>query len=228
MSDVEVTPQDVLDLLKSSAASPTVTVQLPAEFAGELKSKAEEPAKFQRTSIPIEHPLTAGQNPMTEFMHWTLQLPDIGPVRVEEDEKALYLKTLLTEEPLELDVSVGTRYTARLRSRTLFEQNAIKVAVTAACKDGQLDDFVSYTQYYCTAVMLLRAGGKDFPTLDLSTAGKSLDKAAALIRQHSEDYVEPMHATRWQFTINCLRIFECKLKLCNDNIHNDSFWVPAS
>jgi hypothetical protein len=225
-------PQDVSDFLKAESPS-QVRFEAPEQVREEILAKTDEPEPPVRVEIPMDPTFDPSNKTLEATMFWTAQLDSLGAVKVEDSEKSAYLKALLHDTPVELKVQVlDGRFVCLLRSRSVFDQKVIFAALTRLTKgeNAEIQDLPTYitrAQMFTAAVALREINDEAFPQLDLDST-KPVEEEVTRLLAHVVAHIEPLSLVRWGVAVQCCRIFEAKLKICNDQINNEAFWKPAS
>jgi len=231
-------PNDVRDFLRSDAPPGSVEFDLPADVAEDMRANAtpedSEPPP-ERVDVPMSPIYDAEQSSVANILYWTMQLPNIGTVTVSDYEKTLYLKSVNNDAPVVFEITLPTgsdKLTVEIKSRSVFEERATFAALDiAAYERKDIHDpgaFATRSQQLCAAVQIISINGKALPELNLKQAGSSIREASKLIEAHTNHVIESMSGPRWGAVLTALRIFEVKVNLCNTNVNNETFWVPAS
>lgn len=158
-------------------------------------------------------------------------LVDIRTVAITEDEKNMFLKALLCDKPVELDVELfGGKMKLTFRSRSMHEQRRVLDVLHLDQEEKILpanDPALLFTrlQQYLAAVMLRRVNGEIFSELEI-TAGNPVKDDAVLLRKVFSDKLEQMPHIKWTAVLNGLRIFEEKCRQLSEHCVNEDFWLP--
>lgn len=227
-------PDDLRDFLRSSAPPGAVQFEVPPELAAELPQlggEAELPPT--RINVPLDPTYDPGQPTAASLMYWVMQLPNLGKIEVTDMEKTLYLKSVDNDAAVTCEITLPMGPTkVEIRTRSVFEERAVLSALdTAAYIRKEFNDpaaVATRAQQLMGAVQLLAVNDKPLPLLDLAPAKGDILEAAKLIEEHAAKVINSMTGPRWNALLTALRIFEVKIKLCNDNANNETFWKPAS
>jgi len=170
----------------------------------------------------------------------TEALVDTQKVDVSDEEKALFVKAVLNDEPIRLTIKLlNDQFSVRLRSRSSHEQRRIFDVLNDDTKKGMFavhnnegvvvaTDMaynVTRMQQYCTALMVERVNDVIFSELKLDpkdTIEQSRDKLHAVV----DEKIEGMHSLRWTAISNAMRIFEVKCAKLGTEAANQDFWKP--
>ena len=230
-------PNEMREFLTASIPEGMIRFDVPQEVRDEILPEVAKPESesetAQRVEIPRDTTFDPQQPSINNVLFWTMQLPDIGEVKVTDTEKVLYLKAVLNDERVILPITlpIGNKeFTVEIQSRSVFEQNALFQHLEQASGTGEFKDpaaIISRAQQMATALMVHTVNGKEFKSVDLAGV-TSTTEAGQRIYAHVVAVVEPMSAVYHNAIMTALRIFEVKMKLCGDNVNNESFWIPAS
>jgi len=201
------------------------------EFLMSKGAKLDEtatPPPVERVKVDAD-PVFSEPNPEETAVQSALV--DIRAVTVTEDDKALFMKAMLCDEPITLKIQLfGGRFSMVFRSRTMHEQRRVLDALRLAQKSGELasdDPALLFTrlQQYFTAMMLRSINDETFSDLNI-VPGKTVDEDAKAIQKVFVEKLEGMHHIRWAAVLNGLRIFEEKCRQLSENCANEDFWKP--
>lgn len=197
---------------------------------GAQTSQPEAPAApaVERVKVP-EDPTFSEPSPEEQAV--ITALVDVRAVQVTEDDKELYLKALLCDKPVELEISLyGGKLKLLFRSRSMHEQRRVLDVLHLDQEENVIpnnDPALLFTrlQQYLAAVMLRRINGDLFSELDLKP-GRDLKADATDLRKVFADKLENMPHIRWTAILNGLRIFEEKCRQLSEHCVNEDFWSP--
>lgn len=202
-------------------------------FLQEKGAQAGQPAApvaptVERVQVP-EDPTF--KEPSPEEQAVITALVDVRAVKVSDDDKELYLKALLCDKPVELEIELyGGKLKLLFRSRTMHEQRRVLDVLHLDQEENLIpnnDPALLFTrlQQYLAAVMLRRINDELFSELDLKP-GRDLKADAADLRKVFTDKLENMAHIRWTAVLNGLRIFEEKCRQLSEHCVNEDFWSP--
>jgi len=158
-------------------------------------------------------------------------LIDIRAVTITDEDKNMFLKALLCDKPVELEISLfGGKVKLLFRSRSMHEQRRVLDVLHLDQEEKVLpsnDPALLFTrlQQYLAAVMLRRVNGEIFSELEI-TAGNPVKDDAVLLRKVFSDKLEQMPHIKWTAVLNGLRIFEEKCRQLSEHCVNEDFWSP--
>lgn len=232
-------PNEVADFLSAEAPEGSVQFEAPEEVKADLFPDPVQPDAVEqeqvRETLSMDPTFDPSNPSQQNTMWWTMELPALGLVEVTEAEKVLFLKAVLNDQPVTLDIKFSnTDLKATFRSRSVFEQKIIFQTLKMMANTEELgatatdaDEYISYAQFFAVAIGLQEYNGKVMPRLTLSPEKTPLENSKALL-EHAQKNIIPMNNVLWGVLLQAARIFEIKIKLCGENVHNETFWEPAS
>lgn len=252
-----VTPNKVLETPKVVQTIDDLPPDAQAFLRGSGKpQKAQEAPSLPPTHIEagvdpgrIETEINPLTNPAAPSMQnsgaWMFSDAQLGDITLTDYEKTVYFKAAMNDEPVFFEVQLGAPNTgscttARIRSLSHYEIDAIFRATRLDFDEGTIDKddmgrintplWYSYIQWYsaCLQVVSFNGKGLDHLTLTFNSEDGALEKDAQLIRDHYRKKHRAMQSARWHAILMAMRIFEAKMKICNDALANGNFWKPAS
>lgn len=227
--------KDVLD------QSENVAVPIPTDPATAQRVQEFLRSKGVDTGTPTELPPTESDDkveikPGNDFDQISPQilgegLVDTKEMAISEDEKSLFLISLLNNMPVTMTVSIfGGQFRVEIRSRTNHEQVRVMHLIREDIRDGIIrpDDPAlvdTRGQYYLGAVMVRSINEMVFSELNLTDATK-IEQDKVTMRDFVKKNIETMAGVRWNAVLNALRIFDRKCAILNTEAANESFWKP--
>lgn len=161
----------------------------------------------------------------------TEALVDTQKVEVSEEEKSLFVKALLNDEPLRLTIPLmDGAIKIDLRSRTAHEQRCIIDVLDKDTTDGIIkkEDIAYYimrSHQYCMALMVERINGKLFSETKIAHDATVAD-AQKLLHEAIKPKIVPLQGIKLTAIQNALRIFETKCAKLGTEAANQDFWKP--
>lgn len=230
----QVDPQEVSNFLQqtSPATSPITEPVMEGHTVinyDDLK-KANDDIKGIQESVEQNRdksfePDTAS---LAHLSPWILENEDLN-VEVTDSDKAMYVKSLLHDEPLELSVHLDVGLDLTFRSLSNYDSEVVFTYLTKMSDEGKITGPAQYAtrvQECAAAIQLQRYAGKDFMPLNLTPA-VPLAEAAERVAKRVNEEVATWHWPKWKAVITGLRIFETKLTICNENARHATFWQTA-
>lgn len=227
----QIDPADVQAFLQASgkpqasAPLPEGPVALPITM-DELQGLNPEPAASSVESERLPHNRTFEPDPMNE-QKWKMELPGLS-LEVPVSDRVRYLKATLLDEPIVWTISVAADIEVEVKSLTAFEQDVVFTSLAADDKAGLITTAAAYgtwLQRYCAKLQILKLGGNTQTMLELPA---QVPEASELLREHVRAWVRTLNLPAFDLRVAALRVFEGRMTVCASNLHNASFWTPAS
>lgn len=158
-------------------------------------------------------------------------LADMGDIAPTEQEKTMYLKGMLNDEPIQLSVMLcGGQVEVKIRSRSAWEQTCLHAAISRDFEEKlistDMPSILLQMQRYGAALMLVGIGGNQFQSVQLSPE-EDLEECVEALRVARKRLIDPMSMPRWTMALNALRVFESKMARMGTECLNENFWTPA-
>lgn len=214
------------------APLPTTEVKLAglsAKAVADLGGAAaeQEAAPAETTTIPANTTFEPGTPTDDKARRWAVNLPGMEDIKVEEAQKVTYLKATLLDEPVEWTI-ICAGMPIHVRSLSAYEQDVLFGALR---KDEAAGDVTSPTAYgtwlqrYCARLQVLQMADRHIEPVVLPD---KFEDAVALLRETTQAWVRKLSAPAFELMMAAVRVFEAKMTVCAQNLHNESFWTPAS
>lgn len=233
----QVDPQNVKNFLDAPPAIPTPGQ--PAEDAGtvtldELKQQMEERAaedKFTQEQVEAQRNKTfePDKNNLVNMSAWVFNRDDLK-VEVNDMDKRMYLKALLNDTPIVLNIAMECGLTISFKPMTNYEMEAVFLALQEDSNSGKIigpSHYAARVQQYAAVLQLLTYNDIAAGHPVFSAPYPPIADTVLKIRECLETKVAMMGWPKWQAVVTGLRIFETKLAICNENMRNGNFWNPA-
>lgn len=167
---------------------------------------------------------------------WSMLTPELGTVEVTDVEKSAYLKAVLNDVPVVLDIDLAMAgksidslpVTIRLRTLNNYEMDVVFMSLEKDREAGLISghhQLATRIQQYAIAMQLQKVGQTTVKNLSFPEPG-DMDTDVEVLRKFLHDFVGRMSWPRYQAVLMALRVFETKLKICNDAALNGNFWKP--
>lgn len=227
MSDEEIKPSDPETLEKVRALLEDKIADKESEAESTTTSPVGERRETTRNTAYDEDNLT-----QHALYSWSAITPESRKVTVSDDEKACYLKAVLNDVPviLEILLEMGNDSLGNIRGtfRTLnnYEMDIVFLAIEKDREEGLISghhQLATRLQQYAGALQLVAFQGNSTKYTEFKNPGNRSEDVKAL-RDAVFKYVGETNWARWQATLHMLRIFEAKVKICNDAALNGDFW----
>jgi len=166
---------------------------------------------------------------LAHLSSWVFESGDLK-VDVEELDKSMYMKALLNDSELQLDVNLDIGASLRFRALSNFDFEAVFAALKKLSEAGEItgpSQYATKVQQAAAALQLVSYCGKSQDYISFNKPYPTLDDAADRIINFMRGDMAQWGWPKWQCVITALRIFETKLAICNENIRNGNFWKPA-
>jgi hypothetical protein len=245
----EVSPEDVVNYLKASGTAPKQLLEKddavvnPTSFFGKkdilkkselkeeeinkLSGKSEAEAETKKSDTPKPTDFEPEVPTIHQSIEMETSLPSLGSIVLTDYEKDLYVKTLLNDAPFSLDIEPFKGVTINVKSRTLRTENLVFHILSAERESGKIigpETYFTRLQQLLAAVQITQIGDKNV-SIDPSVLGVPRDAAHPVIEAHIDAHYMDITPQKWNAINFAIRIFETKLKLCNDNLRDENFWL---
>ena len=146
---------------------------------------------------------------------------------VDETQKVIYLKATLLDEPVEWAIPIAGK-TVLVRSLSAYEQDVLFGALRKDETEGVITTPTGYgtwLQRYCARLQVLEMGERNMVPI---VCPDNFNEAVDLLRATTQAWTRKLSAPAFEMCMGALRVFEGKMTVCAENLHNESFWTPAS
>jgi len=198
----------------------------PADLAPASKHTPKK-----QVDTPLDPTFTSDTPNANSQDPWVFTSPDEASVSVEQEEKDIFFKAVLNDDPVVMDIKVSlgpNPIPVRCRSLSNFEIDVIYAAID---KDRSAGNIVSTAQFMTMLQrysIMLQVSSFNTKSLNaVSVTGLEIPEAVEELQSKYNALVQGVDQARWQVILTALRLFSIKLKICNDNILNENFWCPA-
>lgn len=167
---------------------------------------------------------------VTSLSPWLFQKEDFV-VETSEEDKALYMKSLLNDTNLILTVTLESGIDMQFRSLTNFDFEVIFEALRKEANEGNITgpaQYASKVQQAAVAMQAMKFGSKSLEYVHFNKPYVALSEASNILLVYMKSEMGDWAWAKWQCLVTGLRMFETKLSICNENIRNGNFWLPAS
>ena len=231
-------PQNIIDNLKKAPSTPVEVHQSDPDVVAGVKeflaahqvTLEDEAKQKQRVSIAPD-PLPGSPGPDAELMREAL-VP-VDDIAITDEEKRIYLKSLLTDELTRFTVSLyDGQLKYELRTRSMFEQRRVldivnwRAGLDADLKGNIAKQFDLIQQYF-SLLMVERINGTVFSELSLSP-GPTMDEHYKILSEAADKVFAKKNTLWWTPMLNAMKIFESKCARLAENAVNEDFWKPRS
>lgn len=208
----------------------TTSKEVPLEGEGGVK-------QYDADDIERQHPAT---DPELRTARKTLAdlLKEPG-VELTKADYRLFVKHLLLDEPVRMEVEPLPGVSVVVRDCTVHENNLVMHALAEdqlPRKDGahpRVFDTVSYATYaqiYYVALRLVSVGGMQYDPLKFTDTTRSYVDAAEELRAHAAARIETMPQAKWSLVERAVRIVNTKLIMLREEMRTnpENFSEPAN
>lgn len=239
MSEPETTIEDIKQMLSRGASPESIKQATEAtedQIQEALNQRAPEDSGDSVDAVEADkglqmdntyHPQTETQEKQTK---WAFRLPKIGEVEVDEQEKSIYTKSLLFDEPVVFTIPIpGVGLNVVLQSRDGKTYDAVFEALKRMVKAGDITDVATHNtkmQQLSLATMLVSSGGKTFPRF-IFDFDASMEENVTRLIEIMDRHVLTMQGPRFSMMIYAGALFEAKMTLCDNALNDRSFFKPA-
>lgn len=239
LPDEEVTPEEVTSFIsgqgnnkgffnasvKEAELSPEAQEKLRKAEAGETADEDTTP----KSDLPMPDDFDPG-NPTVnnELFHNQGLEKMLGKITLSDMDKDLYIKALLNDEAFATSVQPIKGIDITVKSRTLFEDDLVFHCLSAEKDNGAIlgpETYYTRLQLFLATVQVTKIGPKNVTfTVDHTLPFEELHKQ---MNDHVNSVYRQMQAPKWNAIVAAVRLFEAKLKICNDNLRDENFWQAA-
>jgi hypothetical protein len=186
-------------------------------------TKESEPER----EIPRDKMFEQDTNSLESFMQGRYTGPEDVPVT--EDDKALYLKAMLNDKPVHMEITLfGGQLSVKVKARSTKEQQVMYLAIHKDRDEGLIPDtasLISASQRYGIRFMLVEYNNSPVDQLDLE--GLSYSESVDMLREETCKLLDGMSVPKWNSILNAMNIFEAKMAKMGTECLNENFWTPA-
>lgn len=194
-----------------------------AQFLGSSFKKNTEEQESQEADLPRD-PIT---NPDTESSNnFKISFLEKEDVDVTDEEKALFLKTLLNDTEFEIPVSLmNGQMQVSIKAKSSHAQNLILQIVDQRSFEEEISNLMivhSWLQEYSMALMITEVNGKKRPHAEI-TNQDDVDTAREKLDPIVQEYYRDL-GVQWDILLRALHLFETKKVKMQDECLNENFW----
>jgi hypothetical protein len=238
----QIDSNDVKEFLsqQEQSADPerfTTESQMPGHTVINLdearKQSEEENAKIKALQEKVEEDRSKLFEPDTASMaHLSSWVFDQGNLKVEVDalDKALYMKSLLNDVPLELGIKLDMGINFVIRATTNYDIDVVFKTLEKYSEESKIPgpaQYASLVQKCAAALQIIKFGDTSLHPPKFCPGKNGIDADAAELKNRIENVLGTWAWPRWNAALIALRLFEAKLALCNENARHSNFWQTA-
>jgi hypothetical protein len=192
-------------------------------------SKEDERMETERNTTYDKDKVT-----QDKVFSWAMRTPEDVEVEVTDMDKAKYIKAILHDKPVILSIDLSIRdssdinVSVDIRTLNNYEKDVVYVALDKDREEGLITGYQQLStrmQYYAGALQVVNFCGNTAAHISFPEPGNTKVDAETL-RTVTKEYVGKLHWPKWQAMVAALRVFEAKMKICNDAALNGNFWMP--
>lgn len=230
----QVDPKKVQEFLQERADKTRGTEETVVLDYAELRQRAEQDnEEIARQQEAVEANRNKNFEPdkasLAHLSAWALDSSSFK-TEVTDEDKALFLKSLLNDTPLELGIKLEIGLNMDFRILNNYEMEVVYLTLDGLSKEGKIlgpAQYASLVQQAAAALQLVSYASKPVTFASFTPRANTPEDDVKTLREAMETRVALWSSVKWQAVIMGLRIFEAKLAICNENCRNANFWNPA-
>jgi hypothetical protein len=238
----QVNPADVKEFLSQQEQSNesvevTTESQMPGHEVVNIDEAREQLEQEQAAIKALQDKVEQDRNKLFEpdkasLAHLSSWVFAAGDLKVEVDavDKALYLKSLFNDVPLELNVKLEMGINFLVKATTNYDLDVIFKTLEKYSEESKIPgpaQYASLVQKCAAAIQIIKFGDKTLNPPKFVYGQNSVDKDADDLKNRIENVLGAWAWPKWNAALAALRIFEAKLALCNENARQANFWQTA-
>lgn len=238
----QVNPEDVKDFLsKQEQSNENVEVTTESQMPGHevvnldeaRKQLDQEQSEIKNLHDKVEEDRSKLFEPdKASLAHLSSWVFAAGSLKVEVDasDKALYLKSLFNDVPLELNVKLEMGISFSVRATTNYDLDVIFKTLEKYSEESKIPgpaQYASLVQKCAAAIQIIKFGDQSLSPPKFVYGQNNIDKDAENLKDRIENVLGVWAWPKWNAALTALRIFEAKLALCNENARQANFWQTA-
>ena len=155
----------------------------------------------------------------------------VGKVDITESDKELYLKAILNDEPVVLDIPLmGGKLIIKVRAKTAWETTLVYQATISDTSDVKVDYYQAMLdlQKFGASLQIMSVDNKIFSDIKYDK-DKTVDWKTQRdeLKEHCEKTFAKMSSAKFTLLLNALRVFEYKISVMASNCLTGDFWKPV-
>jgi hypothetical protein len=228
----EVKPEEVADFIAGKKKPFSFKISKDELPEGALE-KLQEASKAEEIEAPkSDTPMPDDFNPENTIVNDIFNSQKLekllGKIKVTEIDKDLYMKALLNDEPFVTTVQPIHGIDITVKSRALYEDEIVYHCLRIERDSGEIlgpETYFTRLQLFLAGMQVVKIGNKvvKFEYDEKDTFEEIHEK----LKAHVAKVYNPMQAPKWNAIVAAVRVFEAKLKICNDNLRDENFWHSA-
>lgn len=238
----QVNPEDVKAFLADQTPTDgsievTTESQMPGHEVINLdearKQHEEEQASIKELQDKVEEDRSKLFEPdkasLAHLSSWVFNQSNLN-VEVDAQDKALYLKALLNDTNLQLNIKLEMGIDFVIRATTNYDLDVIFKTLEKYSEESQIPgpaQYATLVQKCAAALQIVKFGNKNIDPPDFSSEKISVNDAAVALKNRIDNFLSSWPWPKWNAALTALRIFETKLAICNENSRQANFWQTA-
>lgn len=238
----QVNPDDVKAFLSQQEQTTenievTTESQMPGHEVINLDELRKQSEEDQKANKELKDRVEEDRNKLfepdtTSLAHLSSWVFDQGNLKVEVDsqDKALYIKSILNDVPLELNIKLEMGINLVIRSTTNYDLDVVFKTLEKYSEESKIPgpaQYASLVQKCAAALQIIKFGDVSLDAPRFVYGQNSLDQDADALKNRIENILGKWAWPKWNAAVTALRIFETKLALCNENARQSNFWQTA-
>lgn len=238
----QVNPEDVKAFLSQQenvdeSIEVTKESQMPGHEVIDLdearKQHEEEQAAIKDLQNKVEEDRSKLFEPdkasLAHLSSWVFSQNNLQ-VEVNTQDKALYLKSLLNDTNLQLNIKLEMGLEFIIRATTNYDLDVIFKTLELYSEESQIPgpaQYATLVQKCAAALQIVKLSDKNLDPPVFSSDKISVNDAATQLKNRIDNVLSCWPWPKWNAALTALRIFETKLAICNENSRQANFWQTA-
>lgn len=197
----------------------------------EKETKSEYKDKDERISISPSK-LYQPDKPQFDFNNLQVSVSDkVHPIT--NQDKEIYLESMLTEMPLHLDIKMKNGITITCRDLNMYERSLSLELAKDRIKEASMrpEMVLSILRDIRLPMQIVKVNNKPFKTIkfefDPESSFDKFDKDKEELRRLSRNVLMPIPSVLQAMYTKALNVFEHKLAVLEESAFNSDFWNPV-
>lgn len=151
-------------------------------------------------------------------------------VEVDEGDKVFYIKSLLNDTELELNIKLEMGVSLLIRATKNYDLDVILKTLEKYSEESRIPgpaQYASLVQKCAAALQIVKFGDKNLDPPVFLPGENTLDADALKLKSRIDNVLGVWPWPKWNAAVTALRIFETKLAICNENARQANFWQTA-
>lgn len=151
-------------------------------------------------------------------------------VEINNEDKALYLKSLLHDEPVRLNIKLEMGINFEIKSLTNYDLEIVHLTLMDYVDSKRVigpAQYASTVQQCAVAIQICKIQDKNIDPPVFTPEKITIEEAVKVLKERVEKIVGKWSWPKWQAAVTAVRLFEYKLTLCNANARDSNFWQTA-